>query len=34
MNNKVLTMKLIKESLAVCRLEKDDTIPLLFLIYL
>lgn len=27
MNNKILTMKLIKESLAVCRLEKDDKIP-------
>lgn len=27
MNNKILTMKLLKESLAVCRLEKDDKIP-------
>lgn len=27
MNNKILTMKLLKESLAVCRLEKDYKIP-------
>ncbi|WP_300384300.1 ACT domain-containing protein [Clostridium sp.] len=27
MNNKILTMKLLKEYLAVCRLEKDDMIP-------
>ena len=27
MNNKISTMKLLKESLAVCRLEKDDKIP-------
>jgi uncharacterized protein len=27
MSNKILTMKLLKESLAVCRLNKNDTIP-------
>lgn len=27
MSNKILNMKLLKESLSVCRLEKNDTIP-------